>query len=162
MWSALRRPSVLASLATTALVAACGSASPAPSSVPFPSPGSSPAAPPSSIAPSAAASNASPNAIASIDTGGFAFAADDVVAYYASQGYACSASAPSATAVGFAVRTCEKVDDAGRTRTIGVVTDPGGVLSDAFAGVRGTFDEAFLAPTDALDPLAGFLGATLG
>jgi len=93
---------------------------------------------------------------------GFAFAAEDVVAYYESQGYACSAQQPSTKAVGFFFRSCSKVDDAGRTRVIGVVTDPGGGLADGFASVHGKDAETFLAPVDALDPLAGFLGAMLG
>jgi hypothetical protein len=64
--------------------------------------------------------------------------------------------------VGFLVRTCEKVDDAGRVRAVGVVTDPSGGLADGFASVQGKGTETFLAPIDALDPLAGFLGAMLG
>jgi hypothetical protein len=34
--------------------------------------------------------------------------------------------------------------------------------ADGFASVRGKAGEAVLAPIDALDPLSGFLGATLG
>ena len=45
---------------------------------------------------------------------------------------------------------------------LGVVTDPDGGLADGFASVQGTKTETFLAPVDALDPLAGFLGAMLG
>ena len=84
------------------------------------------------------------------------------MAYYESQGYQCTAEASSTKAVGFFVRTCEKVDDAGRTRVVGVVTDPDGGLANGFASVQGTATESFLAPVDALEPLAGFLGAMLG
>ena len=93
---------------------------------------------------------------------GFVFAADDVVAYYESLGYTCAARQPSTKATGFFVRTCEEVDDAGRTRVVGIVTDPGGDLANAFASVQGKDPGVFLPPIDALDPLAAFLGATLG
>jgi hypothetical protein len=42
------------------------------------------------------------------------------------------------------------------------VTDPNGDLGDGFASVQGTAGETFLAPVDALPPLAGFLGVMLG
>jgi hypothetical protein len=45
---------------------------------------------------------------------------------------------------------------------IGLVTDSDRGLADAFASVLGTDTETILAPIDALDPLSGFLGATLG
>jgi hypothetical protein len=47
-------------------------------------------------------------------------------------------------------------------RVIGLVTGPDSGLANAFASVRGRETEAILAPIDALDPLSGFLGATLG
>jgi hypothetical protein len=96
------------------------------------------------------------------NTTGFAFAADDIAGYYETQGYVCTAQQPSTKAAGFAFRTCQTTDDAGRTRVIGLVTDPAGGLADAFASVEGTDAETILAPIDALDPLSGFLGATLG
>lgn len=65
-------------------------------------------------------------------------------------------------AVGFFLRSCETVDDAGRMRVVGVVTDPSGGLANGFASVQGKETETFLAPVDALEPLAGFLGAMLG
>lgn len=77
-------------------------------------------------------------------------------------GYACTAQQPSTKAVGFLFRGCRKVDEAGRARIIDVVTDPDGRLADGIASVQGKEGEAFLAPTDALEPLAGFLGAMLG
>lgn len=94
--------------------------------------------------------------------GGFAFAADDVVAYYASIGYACTDPQPSTKAVGYTFRTCSLTDDAGRTRVVGVVVDPAGALANGFASVQGTATETILSPSDALDPLAAFLGAMLG
>jgi hypothetical protein len=42
------------------------------------------------------------------------------------------------------------------------VTDQAGDLADGWASVRGTPSEPVLAPSDALGPLAGFLGAMLG
>lgn len=95
-------------------------------------------------------------------TTGFAFAAEDIAAYYETQGYVCSAPQPSAIAAGYTVRSCQTTDDAGRTRVIGLVTDPEGALANGFASVKGTEAETILAPIDALDPLAGFLGAMLG
>ena len=146
-------------VAASLLLAACAS----PTVIPSPITSSPPVAPtasPSFASPSPSALTASP--APSLPTTGFAFAADDVVAYYESQGYQCSAARPSTKAAGFTVRTCETVDQAGRTRGIGVVTDPAGGLANGFASVQGTATETFLAPVDALDPLAGFLGAMLG
>lgn len=60
------------------------------------------------------------------------------------------------------VRTCARTDDAGRSQTVGLVTDPDGGLANGFASVKGPETETILAPIDALDPLSGFLGATLG
>jgi len=96
------------------------------------------------------------------DTTGFAFAAEDVAAYYLTQGYVCSAPKPSTKAAGFTFRTCEKIDAAGRRHVIGLVSDPDGGLANGFASVKGTDTEPILAPIDALDPLSGFLGAMLG
>jgi hypothetical protein len=93
---------------------------------------------------------------------GFAFAADDVVAYYEGQGYACIAPRPSTTAAGFTFQSCLKVDPAGRTRTVAVVTDPEGRLADGLASVLANGSETVVAPADALEPLSGFLGAMLG
>lgn len=147
-------------VAASLLLAACAS----PTLTPSPPTSTSPVAPtasPATASPSPSPLTESP-AAPSLPTTGFAFAADDVVAYYESQGYQCSAARPSTKAAGFTVRTCETVDQAGRTRGIGVVTDPAGGLANGFASVQGTATETFLAPVDALDPLAGFLGAMLG
>ena len=113
------------------------------------------ATPPPSAAPSPPP-EVTPNPI------GFAFAADDVLAYYAGAGYTCSDASPSAEAAGYTVRTCELVDKAGRTLTVGLVTDPGGALGNAFASVQAADGVDVLDPVDALDPLSGFLGAMLG
>jgi hypothetical protein len=161
LWSrALSRDHFLAPfvVATSLLFAACGSTSVTASlAASFP-----PA--PASDAPSAAIASPSEAAstTATANTTGFAFAAEDIAAFYQSQGFACSRPQPSAEAAGFMFRTCEQTDEKGRTHVIGLVTDPDGGLANGFASVKGTDAETFLAPIDALDPLAGFLGATLG
>lgn len=155
---------VVSFLTVSALILG-GCASPSPTSSPAPS--SDTSTPPSVAAAtstpvaseSAAAATQSAAPTASSD---FAFAADDVIAYYASQGYSCTRSKPSTIAAGYSFRTCTRVDAAGRALTIGVVTDPGGDLGDGFASVQGKDGEAILAPVDALDSLSGFLGAMLG
>ena len=146
-------------VAAALLLAACGSTvvTPSPSTSPSlitASPSSTPAQPSASEPPA----SASPTSI----TTGFAFAAEDVAAFYETQGYVCSATQPSTTAAGYTVRTCQETDDAGRTHIVGLVTDPDGALANGFASVKGMETEAILAPIDALDSLAGFLGAILG
>jgi hypothetical protein len=69
---------------------------------------------------------------------------------------------PSSEAAGHFYQGCQLVDGDGRTLVIGLVTDPAGNLADAYASVQGTAGETILNPTDALDHLAGFLGAMLG
>jgi hypothetical protein len=153
------RGPVLSVVVATLLVAACGSTVVSPS--PAVSPVLATVSPsltlesPSTSAPPASASPTS-------DTTGFAFAAEDIAAYYETQGYVCTAPQPSNKAAGFNVRSCDKTDSAGRTQVIGLVTDPAGGLANAFASVKGTEAETVLAPIDALDSLSGFLGATLG
>lgn len=155
------RDRILASfaVATSLLLAACGSTSVTPSLTASPSPTLAPASP-SAASRSPAGPPAS--AIPTANTTGFAFAAEDIAAYYESQGYPCVAPQPSTKAAGFTFRSCEKVDDTGRTRVIGLVTDPDGGLANGFASVNGKDTETILAPIDALDPLSGFLGAMLG
>lgn len=147
------------------LVAACGSpvVRDSPERLPSfnpPSPPATRASAPAAAATEQVAPGASP--IASAPAVGFAFTADDLVAYYESAGHRCAAARPSTTADGFVVRTCELLDSAGRTRVVGFITEADGTLANAFASVQGAAGETFLAPIDALDPLAGFLGATLG
>ena len=138
-------------IVTALVLTACGSTRATPSQRPTMSPNSG-----SSAAASLGA--ASPTA----DTSGFAFSVDAVVGYYASQGYVCSALQPSTTADGYAYRSCQTQDTDGRTLVIGLVTDPAGGLADGFASVQGNAQEPILVPIDAMDPLAGFLGAMLG
>ena len=143
--------------AVTLLLAACGSTTVTPSaavSTPRSPASASPAVPP----PSAQVASANPTA----NTTGFAFAAEDIAAYYQTQGYVCSAPQPSTKAAGYTLRSCQETDAAGRTRVIGLVTDPAAGLANGFASVKGKEAETILAPIDALDPLSGFLGATLG
>ena len=157
---------VLFVIAASFLLAACG----ATTLTPIPTSPLSPTVSPSRLsvaAPSASATvrpSSEPLASASptANTTGFAFAAEDVAAYYVTQGYVCSDPKPSTKAAGFAFRSCQKTDPAGRTRLIGLVTDPAGGLANGFASVKGTDTETILAPIDALDPLSGFLGAMLG
>jgi hypothetical protein len=141
------------------LLAACGSATVTTS--PATAPSQTLMAPSASVAlPSR--SEPPPSANPTANTTGFAFAAEDIAAYYASKGYACTDPQPSTKASGFAVRTCQVTDAAGRTHIVGLVTDPAGGFANGFASVKGKDTESILAPIDALDPLSGFLGATLG
>jgi hypothetical protein len=153
------RQLILASLvvATALLLAACAPSTVTPSRPASPAPSVAAASPalPSPSEPSA-------SVIPTANTTGFAFAADDIAAYYETQGYACAAPKPSTKAAGYTVLTCQETDAAGRTRVIGLVTDPSGGLANGFASLKGTATETILAPVDALDPLSGFLGATLG
>jgi hypothetical protein len=116
---------------------------------------------PSALSPSSSAALSSPSASAT-NAGGFPFTADAITGYYETQGYTCTAAAPSMKAAGYSVRTCQRVDESGRTLVIAVVTDPAGSLADGWASVRSPASEPILSPADALDPLAGFLGAMLG
>lgn len=94
--------------------------------------------------------------------GGFPFAASAITGYYESLGYTCGDERRSTVVEGFTVQTCTLLDPDGRTRTIGVVTDPDGLVANGFASIEGTLDETFLEPTAALEPLSAFLGAMLG
>jgi hypothetical protein len=135
------------------VVAACSS--PSATTAP-PATAATPPLPPSS-SPAPASAPASPS-----DATGFAFDAESVTAYYRSQGYLCTGPAPSALAQGYAATSCQLTDPAGRRRTVGVVIDPNDELADAFASVSGTATESILDPSVAIEPLGGFLGATLG
>lgn len=147
---------VLAAACSPAPAATPASAGPPVSAGPLPSASASSAA--------AATGTAAPSPTVELTPSpvGFAFAADDVLAYYGSVGYACSQPGPSTQAAGYTVRSCDHVDAAGRNLTIAVVTDPGGSLGDAFASVATADPTGILDPVDALDPLSGFLGAMLG
>jgi hypothetical protein len=157
----------IALVAVSILLAGCGSstASGAWASAGTPAAGSGQTAPP---APAGSASGATLETPAGPTGGptavqtGFAFPADDIIAFYQSRGYDCVAPRPSEKAAGYAYRACAQVDANGRSLVVGVVTDPDGVLADAYASVQGKAGEDFLEPVDALDSLAGFLGVTLG
>jgi hypothetical protein len=151
------RPVVHLLVATSLILAACGTTTVSPSPAASLSPTLA-ASSPAVASRSEPAGSATPTA----NTTGFAFAADDIAAYYQGQGYVCAAPQPSGKAAGFTLRRCEKTDAIGRTRVIGLVTDLEGGLANAFASVKGNATEPILAPIDALDPLSGFLGATLG
>jgi len=122
-----------------------------------------PTEPPASPPATAAIATAPPSgSIPPQPSGGFAFDAESILGYYASLGYACSAAQPSTQAAGYSVRSCQLVDTDGRTRVVGIVTDPADDLADAYASVAGTSSETVVEPSVALEPLAAFLGATLG
>ncbi len=142
---------ILVGAAMVAVLVGCGPGSTASPSEPALS--TPTAAPPSAVA----SGSTSPTANTS-----FAFDAESVVGYYRTQGYTCSGPQPSALAAGFAFTTCQEIDSAGRTRVVGVVTDPSDNLADGFASIRGTSSETVLDPSVALDPFAAFLGAMLG
>jgi hypothetical protein len=120
--------------------------------------------PPASLTPTGAAAASGPpsGSPAPQASGGFAFDAESILGYYGSLGYACAAAQPSTRAAGYSVRSCQLVDTNGRTRVVGIVTDPADDVADAYASVGGTSSETVLEPSVALEPLAAFLGATLG
>jgi hypothetical protein len=93
---------------------------------------------------------------------GFAFDAESIAGYYQGLGYACTDPRPSSQAQGYLYRSCRLVDPDGRTRLVGLVTDQADDLADAYAGIQGKAGESVLDPSIALEPLAAFLGATLG
>lgn len=95
-------------------------------------------------------------------TGFFAFAAEDIAAYYVTQGFTCLPPTPSTQAAGFLYTGCQKVDSTGRTVVVGLVTQPNGALANGFASVSAAPSETVVEPADALDHLSRFLGATLG
>jgi len=114
---------------------------------------------PTSALPSVSPSASGPGAT---QAAGFAFDAESIAGYYETLGYSCSEPRPSTEATGYLFRSCTLLDPEGRTRVVGLVTDPADELADAFASVRAKQGESILQPTAALDPLAAFLGATLG
>jgi hypothetical protein len=154
------RPIIVLICAIAALAYAC-SPNPAPASPPAPVASSAPGEP-VTTAPSPASGVASEAPEVTPNPVGFAFAAEDVLAYYESAGYTCTGPSPSTEASGYTVQTCRLVDPAGRTRTVGLVTDPTGALGNAFARIEPAESEDLVEPVDALDPLSGFLGAMLG
>jgi hypothetical protein len=100
--------------------------------------------------------------LAPAPSAGFAFDAESIIGYYEALGYTCSARQPSTKAVGYSFRSCQLLASDGRTRVVGIVTDSTDDVADAYASVTGTDAEPILDPAVALEPLAAFLGATLG
>lgn len=144
-------------LVAIASLAACGHG---PASPPPASPSSAAtAAAPSGPSPSPAAPSDAPSPSAAV---GFAFDPESIVGYFQSIGFTCADRQPSSTAVGYEFESCQVVDPDGRTRTIGVVTDPADNVADAFLRVRGAEAETVLDPSTVLEPFARFLGAFLG
>jgi hypothetical protein len=164
-------------LAGALLVAGCGgaAASPtaAPTNAPTPAPTAAPAvtAAPATPAPTVAPATAaptiapagSPTATKDPALGGFAFPAAQVLSYYGSNGLTCGDPAPSPQATGYTITRCVGTDDTTKLTTIvAVVTDPDGVIGDAFAGVLASDGKTMPKPADAITGLGFFLGAMLG
>jgi hypothetical protein len=149
---------VAIALLSGAVLATAGGCTANPPSVPAttPTPATTTAATPP---PSGATTTSGPSALASP---GFVFDPESIVGYFETIGYACTARRASTTAVGHEFQSCQLVDADGRTRTLGIVTDPADNVADAFLSVRGTDAEPVLDPAAVLDPFAAFLGAVLG
>jgi hypothetical protein len=141
--------------AAALLVAACTTSTPtaAPATAPI-------ATPPAATA--IGAPSPGPSVEPAPSAGFFAFDPESIVGYYVTLGYACGEVGPSTQAAGYAFQSCQLVDPAGRTRTIGIVADPADDVADAFASVRGAAGETILDPAAVLEPFAAFLGAMLG
>jgi hypothetical protein len=138
------------------VVGVLGGCAPTAVSTPSGTPAGPPLAPPT---PSPAATSTPTPA----PTGeGFPFTAGAIVGYYETLGYTCGDVHPSTVVAGFGAQTCTLRDPDGRTRTIGIVTDPDGLVANGFASITGTAGEELLDPTVALEPLSAFLGAMLG
>ena len=140
------------SLAVLALLAACAPQAPTPGATLIPSPTPAPAITP----------GPSPSLEPSAPPSSFAFDPESVVLYYQSIGYSCSDPIPSTAAVDHLYRSCQLLDPNGRTRVVGIVTDPADNIADAFTSLTGTAGEKILDPSAALEPFSAFLGAMLG
>ena len=154
----MARSSVLAAVSIAALVLAGGCAPAAtPTGVPatVPALGATPAAG-ASTAPTAPAESVAPS------PGYFAFDAESILGYYATLGYTCEPGVPSTQAADHLYRSCLLVDSDGRTRVVGITTDPAGDVADAFTSLTGRANEPVLDPVVALEPFSAFLGAVLG
>jgi hypothetical protein len=154
-------------LAGAILFAGCGGAAATPTPAPTPAPTATPApAPEPTPEPTPAptpAPTATPAASTAANLGGFAFPAEQVLAYYESVGFKCEDPTASTQAAGYSVVRCLSADAAtGFTTLVAVVVDPDGVTGDAFAGVVGTDGKPKPTPEQALEGLSFFLGAMLG
>jgi len=125
-------------------------------------PSARPTATETTSAPTASPPAATESSLPTPAPSGFAFSDEGVIGYYQGQGFVCDDVQPSTSASGFFYQGCQKVDAKGRTLVIGLTTDAAGTLADGFASVQGAAGETILDPTDAMDHLAGFLGAMLG
>jgi hypothetical protein len=152
-WQTMHAARSLALALAVAVMAACG-----PTATPTGTTG--PTAPETASTATAAAPTS--GSFAPEPSAGFAFDAESIIGYYETLGYTCSAVQPSAKAVGYSYRSCQLVDTDGRTRVVGIVTDPADDVADAYASVAGAGTETILDPAVAFEPLAAFLGATLG
>ncbi len=162
-------------LAGAILLAGCGGAAasptPAPTAAPTPAPTAAPtAAPPTPSSTAAPATEAptiapadSPAATKDPALGGFVFPAAQILSYYESNGLTCGDPSPSTQAAGYTITRCVGTDDTTKLTTIvAVVTDPDGVMGDAFVGVLGSDGKTMPKPEDAITGLGFFLGAMLG
>lgn len=147
-------PAALVALAALVVAVACAPQPNPTSGTPVPTPTAAP-----QITPSA---SPWPSGTIEPSPGYFAFDAESIVGYYLTLGYACTPPQPSTQAVDHLYRSCELVDPDGRTRVVGIVTDPAGDVADAFTSLTGRPGERFLDPVVALEPFAAFLGALLG
>jgi hypothetical protein len=149
---------LLAAIAIATWTSGCGQAT----VTPAPQPSGSPAmtsSPTVTVVPTAGSSLRS---VAPSASTGFAFDPESIVGYFQQLGYACSHRQPSSQAAGHAFESCQLVDADGRTRTLGIVSDPNDDLADAFFSIRGGEGEAVLDPAPVLEPFGAFLGAVLG
>ncbi len=161
-------------LAATLVLAACGgsAATPAPTAAPVtPAPTEAPATPAPTEAPTEAPVTPEPSIEApSIeagtpdpgDNGGFAFRAEDVLAYYMSEGFTCSDPTASTQAQGYIIQRCSMDAGGGVTQLIALVYTNNGVTGDAFAGYLKDPGSEMPAAADAIEFLGGFTAAMLG
>lgn len=151
------RPVVLAAASLALLVVASGCSQASPTAAPGTLvPTAAPTPPPSAVV------TASPSESVAPSPGYFAFDAESIVGYYATLGYACDPAKPSTQAAGYLFWACELVDPEGRTRVVGITTDPAGDVAEAFTSLTARANEPVLDPVDALQPFSAFLGAVLG
>jgi hypothetical protein len=161
------RALVITGLLVSMVLAGCGgdpaSASPAaqlPTAV-TPAPTPTLAATPPAVATASPTAEATPAASDLPSPGSFAFDAAAVFDYYIGEGYACGDASPSSQAEGYLIRRCQ-LEAGALTIIFGIVSDEDGTIGNAFMGVLGSDGVTMPSPRDAIDPLAGFLGAMLG
>ncbi|HXG26812.1 MAG TPA: hypothetical protein VNL94_08185 [Candidatus Binatia bacterium] len=153
-------------------LAGCGTLAPsvpgpsvAAPSVAVPSVAFPPIATPAPTPPAASGAPGTPDATGTVEVPatGFAFDAESVLGYYESIGFACVDPVPAAEPpLDHLQRWCERTESNGRVRVVGVFTDAQGRLVDGYASIRGAPGEQMVPVEEALEPLAGYLGAMLG